>query len=106
MRDLRGLIQMVRGLAVELGPAGVRVNCIAPGVVETPLTAPIKNKPEWYQAYAERNALHRWATADESPDPSSSSPPTPAAISPAASCLSMAAGRPSTAALPHPFNPP
>ncbi len=64
-----GLIQMVRGLAVELGPAGVRVNCIAPGVVETPLTAPIKSKPEWYQAYANRNALNRWATAGEMAGP-------------------------------------
>jgi NAD(P)-dependent dehydrogenase (short-subunit alcohol dehydrogenase family) len=64
-----GLIQMVRGLASELGPAGVRVNCIAPGVVETPLTAPIKNKPEWYQAYSHRNALDRWATADEMAGP-------------------------------------
>jgi NAD(P)-dependent dehydrogenase (short-subunit alcohol dehydrogenase family) len=64
-----GLIQMVRGLAVELGPAGVRVNCIAPGVVETPLTAPIKSKPEWYQAYSRRNALNRWATADEMAGP-------------------------------------
>jgi len=64
-----GLIQMVRGLAVELGPANVRVNCIAPGVVETPLTAPIKTKPEWYAAYSERNALHRWASADEMAGP-------------------------------------
>jgi NAD(P)-dependent dehydrogenase (short-subunit alcohol dehydrogenase family) len=64
-----GLIQMVRGLAVELGPAGVRVNCIAPGVVETPLTAPIKSKPEWYQAYANRNALNRWARAEEMAGP-------------------------------------
>lgn len=64
-----GLIQMARGLAVELGPAGVRVNCIAPGVVETPLTAPIKNKPEWYQAYAVRNALNRWAMAEEMAGP-------------------------------------
>jgi NAD(P)-dependent dehydrogenase (short-subunit alcohol dehydrogenase family) len=64
-----GLIQMVRGLASELGPAGIRVNCIAPGVVETPLTAPIKDRPEWYQAYAERNALKRWATADEMAGP-------------------------------------
>ncbi len=64
-----GLIQMVRGLAVELGPAGIRVNCIAPGVVETPLTAPIKSKPEWYQAYSHRNALDRWATADEMAGP-------------------------------------
>jgi NAD(P)-dependent dehydrogenase (short-subunit alcohol dehydrogenase family) len=64
-----GLIQMARGLAVELGPAGVRVNCIAPGVVETPLTAPIKNKPEWYQAYSARNALNRWAKAEEMAGP-------------------------------------
>ena len=64
-----GLVQMARALAAELGPAGVRVNCIAPGVVETPLTAPIKNRPEWYDAYAQRNALGRWAKADEMAGP-------------------------------------
>jgi len=64
-----GLIQMARGLAVELGPCGVRVNCIAPGVVETPLTAPIKNQPEWYNAYSARNALNRWASAEEMAGP-------------------------------------
>jgi len=60
-----GLIQLARGFAVELGGSGVRVNCLAPGVVETPLTAPIKAKPDWYNAYANRNALGRWASADE-----------------------------------------
>jgi NAD(P)-dependent dehydrogenase (short-subunit alcohol dehydrogenase family) len=63
------LVQMARGLASELGPDGVRVNCIAPGVVETPLTAPIKNNPAWYQAYSDRNALKRWARADEMAGP-------------------------------------
>jgi len=63
------LVQMARGLASELGTAGVRVNCIAPGVVETPLTAPIKNKPEWYQAYSARNALNRWGSAAEMAGP-------------------------------------
>jgi NAD(P)-dependent dehydrogenase (short-subunit alcohol dehydrogenase family) len=63
------LVQMARGLASELGPDGVRVNCIAPGVVETPLTAPIKNNPEWYRAYANRNALGRWAKAEEMAGP-------------------------------------
>lgn len=60
-----GLRQMVRALAAELGPRGVRVNAIAPGVVETPLTAPIKSKPDWYQAYADKSILRRWAQPSE-----------------------------------------
>ncbi|MDE3154938.1 MAG: SDR family oxidoreductase [Acidobacteriota bacterium] len=64
-----GVVQLVRTAAAELGPAGVRVNAIAPGVVETPLTAPIKAHPAWYDAYAQKNALKRWATADEMAGP-------------------------------------
>ena len=60
-----GLRQMVRALAAELGPNGVRVNAVAPGVVETPLTAPIKGKPDWYQAYANKSILRRWAQPSE-----------------------------------------
>ncbi|HEX9637683.1 MAG TPA: SDR family NAD(P)-dependent oxidoreductase [Acidobacteriota bacterium] len=60
-----GLVQMARALAAELGRRGVRVNAIAPGVVETPLTEPIKQRPEWYRAYAEKSALGRWARAEE-----------------------------------------
>jgi NAD(P)-dependent dehydrogenase (short-subunit alcohol dehydrogenase family) len=60
-----GTVQMMRALAAELAPNGVRVNAIAPGVVETPLTAQIKNHPNWYQAYADRNALKRWAKPHE-----------------------------------------
>ena len=60
-----GTVQLVRTLAAELGPAGVRANAIAPGVVDTPLTAPIKQKPQWYQAYADKSILKRWARADE-----------------------------------------
>lgn len=60
-----GTVQLVRTLAAELGTAGVRANAIAPGVVDTPLTAPIKQKPDWYQAYANKSILKRWARADE-----------------------------------------
>jgi NAD(P)-dependent dehydrogenase (short-subunit alcohol dehydrogenase family) len=60
-----GLVQMLRTAAAEFGPAGVRVNAIAPGIVETPLTAQIKADPEWYQAYAAKGALGRWAQPSE-----------------------------------------
>lgn len=60
-----GIAQMVRALAAELGPKGVRVNAIAPGVVETPLTSPIKDRPDWYAAYAAKSVFGRWASADE-----------------------------------------
>ncbi|GAA1799182.1 SDR family oxidoreductase [Planosporangium flavigriseum] len=60
-----GLIQLLRTAAAELGPKGVRVNAVAPGVVETPLTAQIKANPEWYDAYAAKSALGRWAQPEE-----------------------------------------
>ena len=60
-----GILQLVRGAACEFGPSGVRVNALGPGVIETPLTAPIKAQPEWYEAYASKNILKRWAQAEE-----------------------------------------
>jgi NAD(P)-dependent dehydrogenase (short-subunit alcohol dehydrogenase family) len=60
-----GIVQLLRALAAELGPQGVRANAIAPGVVETPLTAPIKQHPEWYAAYASKSVLGRWAKPEE-----------------------------------------
>lgn len=60
-----GLVQLMRTVAAELGPSGVRANAIAPGVVDTPLTAPIKNDAAWYDAYAAKSALGRWAQPSE-----------------------------------------
>ncbi|GAB2762429.1 SDR family oxidoreductase [Salinifilum aidingensis] len=59
------VVQLLRTAAAEFGHAGVRANAVAPGVVETPLTQQIKDDPEWYQAYATKNALGRWSTPDE-----------------------------------------
>lgn len=60
-----GVLQLVRTLASELGSSGVRVNTIAPGVVDTPLTASIKADLDWYNAYAQKPVLGRWARPEE-----------------------------------------
>ena len=64
-----GVVQLIKTLAAELGPQGVRANALLPGVVETPLTKQIKDNPEWYNAYAEKSALGRWAQPIEMAGP-------------------------------------
>lgn len=64
-----GVMQLVATLAAELGHAGVRVNAVAPGVVETPLTAQIKANPAWAQAYRDKSAFGRWAQPHEMAGP-------------------------------------
>jgi len=60
-----GIIQMVRGLASEIGPFGVRVNAIVPSIVETALVAPLKARPEIWDALASHTVFNRWARPDE-----------------------------------------
>ncbi|MEO7754368.1 MAG: SDR family oxidoreductase [Terracoccus sp.] len=60
-----GMVQLLRAAAVELGQQGVRVNAIAPGIVDTPLTAQIRADEQWSEAYASKSALGRWSRPDE-----------------------------------------
>jgi len=56
---------LVKGFASEVGRFGVRVNAIAPSIVETSLTAPFKERPEIYNLYAGHTVFNRWSSADE-----------------------------------------
>ncbi|MCC6992864.1 MAG: SDR family oxidoreductase [Acidobacteria bacterium] len=64
-----GIVQLAKSAATEWATSGVRVNVIGPGVTETPLTAPIKANAAWYQAYATKNPMNRWARPDEMAGP-------------------------------------
>ena len=59
------ILQMARGGACEFGPFGVRVNALAPGVTETPLTQPIRQNADWFNAYAAKTVFNRWAQPHE-----------------------------------------
>ncbi|MEM6294052.1 MAG: SDR family oxidoreductase [Myxococcota bacterium] len=56
-----GIEAAVRGLAHELGPRGVRVNAVAPGLLRTDMTADVGDAG--YDAYAQTVPLRRVGTA-------------------------------------------
>ena len=60
-----GILQLAKTAATEWAMQGVRVNAVGPGVVETPLTAPIKANKDWYDAYARKSPMQRWAQPGE-----------------------------------------
>jgi NAD(P)-dependent dehydrogenase (short-subunit alcohol dehydrogenase family) len=60
-----GIIQLVRGLASELGPHGVRVNAIVPSIVTTPLVDPLRERPEIWNALAGHTVFNRWSEPKE-----------------------------------------
>jgi len=60
-----GIATLVKGFAAEMGPVGVRVNAIAPGIIETALTTPIKEHPEIWRTYAAHTVFNRWGAASE-----------------------------------------
>jgi len=59
-----GVIALTKSGALEYGPA-VRVNCVAPGHVRTPMTAVWEQMPDAFEPIAEAIPLGRIGEADE-----------------------------------------
>lgn len=57
------LIGMTKALAKELGPSGIRVNCIAPGVIQTDMNGHLS--PEDMEALREETPLERIGKPEE-----------------------------------------
>ncbi len=59
------LCNLTQTLAFELGPSGIRVNAIAPGLVETRLAQAITSSPSLVERVTERTALGRIGQPEE-----------------------------------------
>jgi NAD(P)-dependent dehydrogenase (short-subunit alcohol dehydrogenase family) len=57
-----------RSLAMELGPSGIRVNSVAPGVVDTAMWAKNKAIPGVVETIENQTPLRRWAQPDDIAD--------------------------------------
>ena len=60
-----GIVAMTETIAIELGPYNIRVNAIAPGVIETAMLDPVKQDPKAMEGILARVPLHRVGKPEE-----------------------------------------
>jgi len=58
-------IQLARNLAVELGPQGIRVNCIAPGLIKTDFSKALWEDPGTLEKIVSNMPLRRIGTPED-----------------------------------------
>ena len=59
------VVNLVRGLAQDLGADGIRINAVCPGPTETGMTAGLREMSDVHEALRRRIALQRWGLARE-----------------------------------------
>ena len=59
------LIALTEGMAVELIESGVRVNCVSPGAIDTPMSSSTAHDAENSEAFTSAIPAGRYGTADE-----------------------------------------
>jgi 3-oxoacyl-[acyl-carrier protein] reductase len=63
-----GVVQMTKNLAVAWAPQGIRVNAVAPGLIESNMTGMMKGVEALERPVIERTPMKRWGTpADVAP---------------------------------------
>jgi len=60
-----GIVAMTETLALELAPLNIRVNAIAPGMIDTPMVESSKQDPKTMEATLVRVPLHRMGKPEE-----------------------------------------
>ena len=60
-----GLVGMAKGLALDLAPAGITVNFVAPGLFDSPLADGWKSNPDLAAGIVGHTAQRRWGSATD-----------------------------------------
>ncbi len=60
-----GVVGITKTMAVELGPLNIRVNAVAPGFIETRLTAKAREDAAFVTAYQQKIPMHRFGKPEE-----------------------------------------